>query len=137
VRRQIIYILQWLHMHLMQRVLLQPPIFMRLYKDMSSCNASSNLTHTPSTNSHTTVVNMPRYLIPAWNKHPFYRYHQRAKLTTSLELHTYGRRCWVCPDTDPSGIVGLYISISKIDGCTYNTTTNIDGLISAFLVWLL
>jgi hypothetical protein len=43
----------------------------------------------------------------------------------------------MCPDTDPSGAIGFSISISYIDDCTYNTTTNIDGLISAFLVRLL
>jgi hypothetical protein len=38
-------------------------------------------------------------------------------LTTSKNDHlfraaTYRRRCWVCPDTDASGYVGFYISIS-------------------------
>jgi hypothetical protein len=63
-------------MHLMHRVLLEPPVAMSLYKDMSSCNASSHFTHTLSTPSHTTIVNMTRYLIPAWNEHPFCRCHQ-------------------------------------------------------------
>jgi hypothetical protein len=47
-------------MHLMHRVLLESPVAMSLYKDMSSCNASSHFTHTLLTPSHTTVVNMPR-----------------------------------------------------------------------------
>jgi hypothetical protein len=42
----------------------------------------------------------------------------------------------VCPNTDPSGIIGFSISILYIDDYTYNTTTKIDGLISAFLVRL-
>jgi hypothetical protein len=50
-------------MHLMHRVLLEPPVAMRLYKDKSSCNTSSHFTHTLLTPSHTTVVNMPHYLI--------------------------------------------------------------------------
>jgi hypothetical protein len=109
---QILYCLQWVHMHLMHHVLLEPLVAMSLYKDMYSSNASSHFTHTLSTPLHTTVVNMPRYLIPAWNEHPFCHCCQWAKLTTSLEPSTYGRRCWVCPDTDPSGTVGIYISIS-------------------------
>jgi hypothetical protein len=40
----------------------------------------------------------------------------------------------VCSDTDPSGYVGFYTSISYIDGSNSNTATNIDGLISTFLV---
>jgi hypothetical protein len=112
VYHQIIYSLQWLHMHLMHRILLEPHIAMSLYKGMPSCNASSHFTHTLSTPSHTTIVNMPRYLIPSWNECPFCRYHQRAKLTTSLEASTHGRRCWVCPDTNLSDGVGLSISIS-------------------------
>jgi hypothetical protein len=43
----------------------------------------------------------------------------------------------VCPDTAVNGDVSFYISISQIDDCNYNTTTNIDGLILAFLVRLL
>jgi hypothetical protein len=121
-------------MHLIHRVLLQPPVVMSLYKDMSSCYASSHFTHTLSLPSCTTLLNMPRYLIPAWNEHPFCRCGQRAKLITSLVPSTHGRRCWVCPDANPSGVVGFSISISYIDDCTYNTTTNIGGLISAFLV---
>jgi hypothetical protein len=109
---QIIYSLQWLYMHLMHCVLLEPPIALSLYKDMSSHNASSHFIHTLSTPSHTTIVNMPHYLIPVWNERPFYHCRQRVKLTTSLEPSTYGRRCWVCPDTNPSGAVGLSISIS-------------------------
>jgi hypothetical protein len=58
-------------MHLMHRVLLEPPIAMSLYKEMSSYNASSHFTHTLFTPSHTTVMNMPRYLIRAWNECPF------------------------------------------------------------------
>jgi hypothetical protein len=112
VWRQIIYNLEWLHMQLVHRILLEPPVAMRLYNNMSSYNASSHLTHTLSTPSHTTVVNMPRYLILAWNERPFWRCHQRAKLTTSLEMSTYGKRCWVCPDTNASGTIGLSIFIS-------------------------
>jgi hypothetical protein len=78
----------------------------------SSCNASSHFTYTLLTRSHTTIMNMPRYLIPAWNERPFCRCHQRAKFTTSLELSTYERRCWVCPDSNPCGVVGLSIFIS-------------------------
>jgi hypothetical protein len=109
---QIIYNLEWLNVHLMHHVLLESPVAMSLYKDMSSYNASSHFTHTLSTPSHTIVVNIPHYLIPAWNERPFYRCRQRAKLTTSLDPSTYGRRCWVCPDTNPSGVVGLSIFIS-------------------------
>jgi hypothetical protein len=39
-------------MHLMHRVLLESPVAMSLYKDMSSCNASSHFTHTLLTPSH-------------------------------------------------------------------------------------
>jgi hypothetical protein len=112
VWHQIIYNLEWLHMHLMHRVLLEPPVAMSLYKDMSFCNSSSHFTHTLSTPSHTTVVNMPRYLIPVWHERPSYRCRQRANVTTSLEPSTYGRKCWVCPDTNPSGDVDLSIFIS-------------------------
>jgi hypothetical protein len=42
-----------------------------------------------------------------------------------------------CPDTDPSIYVGFYISISYFNGSNWNTATNIDGLISAFLVQFL
>jgi hypothetical protein len=96
----------------LHRVLLEPPVARSLYKYMSSYNASSHFTHILSIPSRTTLVNMPRYLIPAWNECPFYRCSQRAKLTTSLELSTYGRRYWVCLDTDPTGVVGFSISIS-------------------------
>jgi hypothetical protein len=40
----------------------------------------------------------------------------------------------MCPDTDPSDYIGFYTSISYIDGSNYNTATNIDGIISTFLV---
>jgi hypothetical protein len=35
---------------------------------------------------------------------------------------------------DPNDFVGFYISISEYDGSNYNTTTNKDGLISAFIL---
>jgi hypothetical protein len=38
---------------------------------------------------------MSRYLIPAWNEHPFCNYGQRAKLVISLVSSTYGRRYYV------------------------------------------
>jgi hypothetical protein len=104
---------------------------------MSSYYASSHFTHTLSLPSHTTLLNMHHYLIPAWNERPFCRCGQRVKLTTSLVPSTYGRRCFMCLDIDPSGVVGFSISILYIDDCTYISTTNMDILISAFLVWLL
>jgi hypothetical protein len=111
VWHQIIYNLEWLHMHLMHLVLLELTVAMSLYKDMSSYNASSHFSHTLSTPSHTIDGLMPRYLIPAWNEHPFCHCRQRAKLSTSLEPSTYVRSCWVCPDTNPSGTVCLAIFI--------------------------
>jgi hypothetical protein len=123
-----------MHLH---RVVLQPSVAMSLYKDMPFCNASSHFIHTLSRHSCTTLLNMPRYLIPTWNERLFCRCGQRAKLTISLLPTTYRRRHWVCPDTDPSGYVGFSISISSIDDCNYSTSTNIDDLISAFLVQLL
>jgi hypothetical protein len=44
---------------------------------------------------------MSLYPIPAWDERPFYHCGKRAKLRTSLEEITYGRRYWVCPDDDP------------------------------------
>jgi hypothetical protein len=111
VCHQIIYTLQWLNMHL-HSGWLQLPVAMMLYKDMPSWNASSHFTHTLSLHSRTTLFNMPRYLIPAWNERSFCRCGRRAKLTISLVPTTYGRRCWVCPHTDPSGCIGFYITIS-------------------------
>jgi hypothetical protein len=111
VWHQIIYNLVWLHIHLIHRVLLEPTVAMSLYKDMSSCNASSHFSHALSTPSHTIDGLMPRYLIPTWNERPFCHCRQWAKLSTSLEPSTYERRCWVCPDTNPSGVVGLSIFI--------------------------
>jgi hypothetical protein len=58
---------------MLHHVLLEPLVAMSLYKDMSSCNASSYFTHTLSIPSRTTLVNMPRYLIPAWNERLFRR----------------------------------------------------------------
>jgi hypothetical protein len=55
-------------------------------------------------------------------------------VTISFLLTTYGRRCWVCPQHDPNGFVGFYILISYCEFSNYNTGTNIDSLISAFLV---
>jgi hypothetical protein len=114
--------------------LLQLTIAMSLYKDMSSWNASSHFTHTLSLHSRTHRFNMPHHLLPAWNQRPFCRCEWRAKMTISLVPTKYGRRCWVCPDTNPSAYVGFYISISLFDGSNLNTATNIDGLILAFLV---
>jgi hypothetical protein len=121
--------------HLIHRVLLEPPIDMSLYKDMSCLLCI--FTHTLSIPSCTTLVNMPHYLIPVWNKCPFCGCGQRAKLTTSLEMSTYGRICWVCPNTNRSGAICFSISISYIDQFNYSTTANIDGVISAFLVRLI
>jgi hypothetical protein len=111
VCHQIIYTSQWVHMHL-HHVLFQPPVVMSLYKDTSTCNASSHFTHAISLNSRTILLNMPRYLIPAWNEHPFCRCDQRAKLATSVVLTTYRWRCWVCSDTTTNGDVSFSISIS-------------------------
>jgi hypothetical protein len=75
--------------------LLQLTVAMSLYKNMSSCNASSHFTHTLSLHSRTHLFNMPRYLLPVWNERPFYHYQRRAKMIISLVSTTYGRRCWV------------------------------------------
>jgi hypothetical protein len=101
---------QWLNMHL-NHVFLQLPIAMSLYKDMSSRNASSHFTHTLSLHSCTIFLNMSRYLISAWNECSFCHCGQWAKLATSLVPTTYGRRCWVCPDTTENGDVSFSILI--------------------------
>jgi hypothetical protein len=111
VCHQIIYSSQWLNMHL-HSCLLQLTIAMSLYKDMPSKNASSNFTHTLSLHSRTILFNMPSYLLPAWNERPFFHSQWQAKMTISLVPTTYGMTCWVCPNTDPSGYIGYYISIS-------------------------
>jgi hypothetical protein len=98
----------WLNMHL-NRVFLQLPVAMSLYKDMSSCNISSHFTHTLSFHTHTTFLIMSHYLIPAWNEHPFCRCSLRAMLCTSLVPTTYGRRYWVCPDTVTNGDISFSI----------------------------
>jgi hypothetical protein len=33
-------------------------------------------------------------------------------MTISFLPTTYERRCWVCPQPDPNGFIGFYISIS-------------------------
>jgi hypothetical protein len=67
---QIIYTLHWLHVH-WHRALLQLLVTMSLYKDMSSYNAPSHFNHILSLHSRTTLLNMPRYLIPSWNDEHF------------------------------------------------------------------
>jgi hypothetical protein len=52
---------------------------------------------------------MSLYLIPAWDERPFCHCGKRAKLRTSLEEITYGRRYWVCPDDDPWFEVNSFI----------------------------
>jgi hypothetical protein len=52
---------------------------------------------------------MSLYPIPAWDEHPFCHCGNRAKLRTSLEEITYGRRYWVCPDDDPWFKVNSFI----------------------------
>jgi hypothetical protein len=129
----VIQTLQWLNMHL-HSGFLQLNVAMSLYKDTPSWNASSHFTHTLSLHSHTILFNMPHYLIPTWNECPLCHCGRRAKIDISLVSTTYERRCWVCPDTNPSDYIGFYISISYIDGSNSNTATNIDGLMSTFLV---
>jgi hypothetical protein len=113
VCRQIRYNSQWLNMHLLS-CLLQLTVALSLYKDMPSWNASSHFTHTLSLHSRTHLFNMSRYLLPAWNERPFYHCQRWAKMTIFLVPIMYGRRCWVCLDTDLSGYVGFYISIHTL-----------------------
>jgi hypothetical protein len=127
------YSSQGLNMHLLS-CLIQLTIAMSLYKDMPSWNTSSHFTHTLSLHSRTHIFNMSCYLLPAWNEHPLCHCQWWAKMTISLMPTTHGRRCWGCPDTDPSGYVGFYLLILYFDGSNWNTATNIDGLISAFEV---
>jgi hypothetical protein len=122
-------------MHLMHGVLLEPPIAISLYKDMSSCNTSSHFTHKLLTPSHTTIMNMPRYLILAWNERPFCRCRQRAKLITPLEPSTYERRCWVCLDTNPSGALSTPSRIPLLPhhGVVSDVSRTIVGLPLLFI----
>jgi hypothetical protein len=52
---------------------------------------------------------MSLYPILVWDDHPFCHCGKRAKLRTSLEEITYGRRYWVRPDDDPWFEVNSFI----------------------------
>jgi hypothetical protein len=52
---------------------LQLTVAMSLHKDMPFWNASSHFTHTLSPYSRTTLFPMSDFVLPAWNRRPFYR----------------------------------------------------------------
>jgi hypothetical protein len=74
---QIIYSLQWVHMHLIHRVLLEPPVDMSLYKDMSCLlciftlhsHIINSLTHYPHEHASLPDPHMERAsILPLFSK---------------------------------------------------------------------
>jgi hypothetical protein len=99
VCHQIIYTMLRLNMHSHHVVL---ELLVTGWAYIKTCPPAMHLQTTLA--HHLFIYTLPTH-------YPFQNAH-RPQLTIFLVLMTYGRRCWVYPDTDPSGYVGFYILIS-------------------------